>query len=318
MARTAGMVGHVVVATGRLATRYMAAGQVDRGLAVASEGFEEGLALGLPVQAAWCGDAMLRALVWRGRLDEAEQRLEELGELSESGWSARRWSTAAGRVELLLARGDAAAATPLVHENVACGWRRIRARRDVLDEIRLAVMLDDHPGALETARSYLAQMEDTDSPLRAAAVARIGFQALCLARSTPGIETDELRGLSARQLASAQAGLTDEWRPTYPGVQLALAEAYAARYAGEPAVAQFRAGDVTGGAVRRLLRPRATPGPGRPSCSPTAAGTRAASCSSSAGAPPTTWVPATSSAARSASPPAPAFPYPSRQHAKDR
>ena len=35
-------------------------------------------------------------------------------------------------------------------------------------------------------------------------------------------------------------GLTDEWRPTYHGVQLALAEAYAARYAGEPAVAQFR------------------------------------------------------------------------------
>ena len=95
VARTAGMVGHAVVATGRLATRYMAAGQVDRCLAITSEGFEEGLALGLPVQAAWCGDAMLRALVWRGRFDEAE-RLEELGELSESGWSARRWSTAAG------------------------------------------------------------------------------------------------------------------------------------------------------------------------------------------------------------------------------
>ena len=38
----------------------------------------------------------------------------------------------------------------------------------------------------------------------------------------------------------ARAGLTDEWRPTYYGVQLALAEAYAARYAGEPAVDQFR------------------------------------------------------------------------------
>ena len=57
VARTAGMVGHVVVATGRLAMRYMAAGQVDRGLAVAHEGFEEGLALGLPVQAALCGSA---------------------------------------------------------------------------------------------------------------------------------------------------------------------------------------------------------------------------------------------------------------------
>jgi DNA-binding CsgD family transcriptional regulator len=109
-----------------------------------------------------------------------------------------------------------------------------------LAELQLAEMLDDHPGALETARSYLARMEDTDSPLRAAAVARIGFQALCLVRSTLGVGTDELRELSAWQLASAQAGLTDEWRPTYNGVQLALAGAYAARYAGEPAVVQFR------------------------------------------------------------------------------
>ena len=101
-------------------------------------------------------------------------------------------------------------------------------------------MLDDQPGALDTAASYLAQIDDTDSPLIAAAAARIGFQALCLARSTPGVGTDELRERAARQLETGQAGLTDEWRPTYYGVQLALAEAYAARYAGEPAVAQFR------------------------------------------------------------------------------
>ncbi|MFZ2012682.1 MAG: helix-turn-helix transcriptional regulator [Nocardioides sp.] len=101
-------------------------------------------------------------------------------------------------------------------------------------------MLDDHAGALETARSYLGQMDDSDSPLRAAAVARIGFQALCLDRSTPGVGAEELRDLSAWQLASAQARLTDEWRSTYHGVGLALAEGYAARYAGEPAVAQLR------------------------------------------------------------------------------
>ena len=103
-------------------------------------------------------------------------------------------------------------------------------------------MLDDQSGALETARSYLAQIDDSDSPLRAAAAARIGFQALCLGRSTHwcsgprSCETDQRASLSV-----ARAGLTDEWRPTYHGVQLALAEAYAARYAGEPAVAQFRA-----------------------------------------------------------------------------
>ncbi len=232
VARTAGMVGHAVVATGRLAMRYMAAGQVDRGAAVAHEGYEEGLALGLPVQAATCASAGLTALVWRGRFDEAEQRLAELGELSEFGWSTHR-------ADLLLARGDADAAIPLVRENMDTDGGSPGAVY-VLAEIRLAAMLDDPAGALETARSYLAQMDDSDSPLRAAAVARIGFQALCLGRSTPGVGAEELRDLSAWQLASARAWLTDDWRPTYHGVGLALAEGYAARYAGEPAVAQFR------------------------------------------------------------------------------
>ncbi len=232
VARTAGMVGHVVVATGRLAMRYMAAGQVDRGAAVARQGFEEGLALGLPVQAAKCGSAGLTALVWRGRFDDAEQRLAELGELSESGWSTHR-------ADLLLARGDADAAIPLVRENMDTDGGSPGAVY-VLAEIRLAAMLDEPAGARETARSYLAQMDDSDSPLRAAAVARIGFQALCLDRSTRGVLAEELRDLSAWHLASAQARLTDEWRPTYHGVGLALAEGYAARYAGEPAVAQFR------------------------------------------------------------------------------
>ena len=216
--------------------RYMWAGQVGRSLTLASEGFEEGLALGLPVQAAACGAAALQALVWRGRFDKAEQLLEELGALGlPAGWSSLG-------ADLLLARGDADAATPLVRETAASRPADFRSPGavDVLAELQLAAMLDDQPGALETARSYLAQMEDTDSPLRAAAVARIGFQTLCLARVTRGVMTDELKALSARQLASAQGGLTDEWRPTYHGVQLALAEAYAATYAGEPAVAQFR------------------------------------------------------------------------------
>jgi DNA-binding CsgD family transcriptional regulator/tetratricopeptide (TPR) repeat protein len=236
VARSAGMVGHVVTYTAGLAMRCNMAGQVGRGLTLAGEGFEEGLALGLPAQAALCGGHALQALVWRGRFNEAEQLLEELGALGLST------SRSAMESELLLARGDADAATPLVRETAASRPADYRSPGavDVLAELQLAAMLDDQLGALETARSYLAQMEDTDSPLRAAAVARIGFHALCLGRSTPGAGTDELRDLSARQLASARGGLTAEWRPTYHGVQLALAEAYAARYRGAPAVAQFR------------------------------------------------------------------------------
>ena len=119
---------------------------------------------------------------------------------------------------------------------------RIPWDEEVLTELQLAVMLDDQPGAVETARSYLARLDGCDSPLVAAAAARIGYQALCLARSMPGVGTDELRDL-ARLVSwrAAQAGLTDEWRPTYYGVHLALAGAYAARFAGGSAVAQFRA-----------------------------------------------------------------------------
>ena len=237
LARTAGMVGQVL--DEYLPVLYMNAGQVDRGLAVSREDFDEALALGLPVQATLCGGAALKALLWRGRLDEVEQRFEELREL---GLPASSWHWRALRAELLLARGDAHAAAPLVRETAAATQAASRKPDDteVLTDLQLAAMLDDQLGALETAGSYLAQVDDTDSPLVAAAAARIGFHALCLGRSAPGARSDDLRDLAAHQLALAEGGLTDEWRPTYYGVQLALAEAYAARYTGEPAVAQLR------------------------------------------------------------------------------
>jgi DNA-binding CsgD family transcriptional regulator len=238
--RAAGRVGQVL---GGLPVLYMEAGQVERGLSVASEGFEEGIALGLPVQATMCGGAALLALLWRGRLDEAERRLEELVELGLPAGSAR-WH--APRAELLLARGDTDAATSVVHQTAAFiqAVGRHPWDTEVLTELALAAMLDDRLGALDTARSYLAKLDDCDSALTSAGAARIGFQALCLGHSTPWARAGELRDLAARQLAMARAGLTEEGRPTYYGVQLALAEAYAARYAEEPAVSQFRAAMV--------------------------------------------------------------------------
>ncbi len=236
MGRAAGRVGHVL---GGLPVLYMEAGQVARGLSIANEGFEEGMALGLPIQATMCGAAALVAVLWRGRLVEAERRLEELVELGLPAGSAR-WH--APRAELMLARGDTDAATPLVHETAAFAQAVGRKPWDteVLTELALAAMLDDQSGVLEVAVSYLAQLDDCDSPLTAAGAARIGFQALCLGRSTPWTQTDELRDRAALQLQRCEAGLTDEWRSTYYGVQLTLAEAYAARYAGDPAVTQFR------------------------------------------------------------------------------
>ena len=81
LARAAGMVGQALDAT---SISPWGTWRPDRSIVACpsrGEGFEEGMALGLPIQAAMCGGAALQALLWRGRLDEAEQRLEELGEL---------------------------------------------------------------------------------------------------------------------------------------------------------------------------------------------------------------------------------------------
>jgi hypothetical protein len=84
--RAAGRVGQVL--DPYLPEQHMDAGQLDRGLSVAGAGFAEGLALGLPVQASVCGAAAMKALLWRGRLDEAEQRLEEFCEFGVPASSA--------------------------------------------------------------------------------------------------------------------------------------------------------------------------------------------------------------------------------------
>ena len=235
LGRTAGMPAYAF--DGTLALEYIEAGQIDRGLLVASEGFEECMALGLPLVAVGCGGVALQALVWRGHFEEVEQRLAELREL---GLDASEWHLQ--RAGLLVARGDAVAAAPLVREIASDRTEEGDQPfdTDVLIEFELQALLDDHDGAVDLASSYLAQLDDSDSLLAAASGARIGFQALCLGRSSPDVETDGLRERAARQLERGRAGLTDEWRSTYYGVQLALAEAYAARFAGEPAVGQFR------------------------------------------------------------------------------
>ena len=144
MSRAAGMVARVL--DEYLAVECMLGGQVERGLSVAREGFEEALELGLPVQASLCGSAALVALVWRGSLDEAEQRFEELGEL---GLPAISTVSRSMRAELLVARGDAHAVVPLVRETAAQTQAvgQLSFEWDVLTGLQLAAMLDDRPGA---------------------------------------------------------------------------------------------------------------------------------------------------------------------------
>ena len=234
--RRAGFLGHALYAIEALARAYRAAGHVERAMALASDGFDEGLATGLIQQAVACGDPWIEALIGLGRLQEAEQRLDGLRALGLPGHRDCRLSAT-----LLLARGDLAAAGPAVRAEVAAEEElEGQADEHVLRVVDLATMLDDDEGARDAATSYLVALQECDSPLLAAAAARIGFQALTLNPATTGPSVDHLHQLADHQLERATAGLTDEWRRSYYGVQLALAEAYAALDAGEPAVEQFR------------------------------------------------------------------------------
>ena len=211
---------------------------MDEGLAVATSGLDEGLSLGLTQQAAACGDACVEALIWLGRLEGAELQLAALRGFGLADDRERRLTS-----ELLLARGDADAAEPLVRA-AAADARALDVHPDdcdVLREVTLAVELDDALLALEAAISYLAQLDE----LRLTADRQRGCTNwVPRARAHPIDNRTGSRGDTGPaelQLERARVGLTDEWRTTYHGVQLALAEAYAARVAGEPAIEQFRA-----------------------------------------------------------------------------
>ena len=111
---------------------------------------------------------------------------------------------------------------------------------EVLRELQIAALGEDRRRCLEVARSYLGLLDDCDSPLVAASAARIGFQALATTDSAPDAESARLRIQATRQLQRARGHLTDEWHGSSSGVQLALAQGYAARVAGQPGIEQFR------------------------------------------------------------------------------
>ena len=236
--RARGPSGELFSSMEYLARQYTEAGQVERGLALATIGLDEGLALGFPSHAGACADGSMEALIWLGRLDDAAARLEVVRELDLD----HLWGQAS-TCDLLLARGDGEAAAPLIREAARSASTLDTIPSDRLDlrQVRLAELLDDPSAALEAAASFLVRLDGCDSPLSLAAGARVGFHALALQPPTRGLRIDEIRDLAARLGDRARAELTDEWRSGYYGVQLALADAYAARVAGKDAAEEFRA-----------------------------------------------------------------------------
>jgi DNA-binding CsgD family transcriptional regulator len=204
-------------------------------MTVATAGYREDLA-GRRTMQARCGEDIVMALLWTGRLESAEQLLSELPELALPG---ARWRHLQG--ELALARGDVTAARAVpggVSEPELA--RRHPDDTVALQELRLADLRDDEARCLEVAESFLDRLDGCDSPLLAASAARVGFQALAVAQSAPSSRVTVLRDRAVRRLEQARAGLTDEWSTSYFAVQLALAEACAAKVAGEPAVELLR------------------------------------------------------------------------------
>jgi DNA-binding CsgD family transcriptional regulator len=237
VARGAGMVEWTLEGVGLLAARLMESGQVAQGMSVATAGYREDLA-GRRTMQARCGEDIVMALLWGGQLESAERMLTELRELALPG---ARWRHL--QRELALVRGDVETAprdVPVTASEPELA-RRHPDDLDILREVRLADLRDDEARCLELAESFLGRLDDCDSPLLAASAARIGFHALTIARTAPPPRRAPLRDRATRQLERARDGLTDEWSASYFAVQLALAGAYAARAAGEPAVTQFRA-----------------------------------------------------------------------------
>jgi DNA-binding CsgD family transcriptional regulator len=237
-ARSAGMLAEAFDRLWMLARQLLAAGEIAAAVPLAEAGYREALASGLGGAAAFCGEPLIIALVWEGRFDRAESLLDELAEL---GLTDPTWCR---RADLALARGDGDAAAAMVPDWVS--QQSLSApgadhkEFDVLRRIRTAELRGDGLACLETASAYLGLVQSGDSPLLAACAARICFQTLGWVQPHFQAEAGRLREGATRQLDRARAGLNDDWRTTYHGVQLALAEAYAGRVAGEPAVERFR------------------------------------------------------------------------------
>ncbi len=237
LARSVGMSGLADDRVAWLSFTLMDSGHVDRGMSVARAAHDEALAAGLSVSAAECGEPIVSGLTWQGRFGAAETLLEELRGL---GLGEGRWRRQRG--ELSLARGDVESATlvtPRVEDEAATGSRHPE-EDDVLRELQIADLGEDRSRCLEIAGTYLGLLEEADSPLVAATAARIGFQALAGAGPGAGGRSARLHEHATAQLHQARDQLTDGWRRSTAGVQLALAEGYAARAAGQSGVEQFR------------------------------------------------------------------------------
>ncbi len=201
LARGAGLRHEALSCIAIQAWHLLSAGQAARSEAVARAGRAEGLTAGLAFGAAECGAAVIWALIWDGRLNDAGQLLLDLSDLGldDDPWWAER-------ADLALACGDVRSAVRALSghrcEIVTTGpppepeeaWRLFQ----------IAVLESDSARCLKTARAYLSLVRTWDSAPVAAAAARLGFHALTIAGSVPDSQTSDVHDLAGRQLERAR------------------------------------------------------------------------------------------------------------------
>ena len=314
VARAAGTVAHAVYATGSLAMRYRIAGQVGRGLALASEGFKEGLAQGLPVQAAQCGLAALQGLVWRGRFEEAEQLLEELGELGEPGLPE-------ARAELLLARGDADAASPLIRAFAASRPADFRVRAPGMSGLSSSRRALRRP-----TRSAAGDREGRPWPRWTTPTPRCGRPRSHESASRPSAWAARRPMLGQKSCETFQRGKAGlgtrrthrRMAPDLPRGPACPRRGLRRQLRREDCCAAAPGGSCPGTALWRLLRPRAPPGPGARTSGPRRPGRGPRAPRRVLERRPRHGCPRPRAPSGSASPPAPGSRCRSRHHARDR
>ena len=207
-------------------------------MSLARETHGAAMAAGLQVSAADCGEAVVTGLTWQGRFDEAEMLLNEL---REHGLGQGRWLRVRGG--LSLARGDVEAATLVMPrrqpalQNPGTGIQR---RMRFSSSSRSLPCAGTGTGALRSPSptspsSRAATRRCSRLPLPASASRRSTSQAPHHVTNMP-----PSAAWRTRHLHAARAALTDDWQRSLSGLQLLLAEGYAARVARQDGNKHFR------------------------------------------------------------------------------
>jgi DNA-binding CsgD family transcriptional regulator len=231
LAGRAGAPGDALEATAEVAWDLICLGELGPGTIVAKQGEGAAGAEGLTRVAAFNGEQDLKVLIWQGRLAEAEQRLSDL---SRMGYPEHRRAWA--QVDLLIAQGDLQSALEIEQRTIEADYApQTYACWDTLRRVELFDQLQEVARGFESARILLTRPE-TESPVQAAMRARCALQALGSAALLGYTPPEGLQEAAQDSLVAARRGLSEDWARSLYGVHLAVAEAYACRLDGRPAV----------------------------------------------------------------------------------